>query len=234
MFDIERQTKIANLLRSRETMTTAELAALLYVSQATVRRDLAKLETAGLVKRTHGGAVAVSGPESEIPFALRESAMDAAKQNIAAKAVAHVKNGDMILLDASSTVLRLVPLLAAFTNVTVVTNGLRTAEALAERHIRTLATGGALLENSLAFVGRSAEKFIANVNADVMFFSCRGVSENGRLTDSSLEEASIRREMLRQSKKHVFLCDSSKFGHGYAYNICSMDDVDVCISERAR
>lgn len=238
MLDIERQTRIVELLRRHETLTTAELSAHLYASPATIRRDLGKLEAAGLIRRTHGGAVAVSGPESEIPFSLRESIMDTAKRNIAAKAVSHVKNGDVILLDASSTVLRLVPLLAAYTNLTVVTNGLRTAAELAEHHIRTLVTGGVLLENSLAFVGRSAERFIGDINADVLFFSCRGVSEEAegaaRLTDSSLEEASIRKEMLRRSKKHVFLCDSGKFGQGYAYNICTMEDVDVCISDKAR
>lgn len=234
MFDIERQTKIAELLRNRETITTAELSRLLYASPATIRRDLVKLEAAGLIKRTHGGAVAVSGPESEIPFSLRESMMDTAKQNIAAKAATHVKNGDVVVLDASSTVLRVVPRLAAYTNLTVVTNGLRTAAELAKHHIRTLVTGGVLLENSLAFVGRSAENFIGDINADILFFSCRGVSEDGLLTDSSLEEASIRKEMLRRSKKRVFLCDSSKFGHGYAYNICNREDVHICIHDKVR
>lgn len=70
-------------------------------------------------------------------------------------------------------------------------------------HIRTISTGGLLLDESVAFVGRDAEDVIRRVNADVMLFSCRGVTEDGMVCDSSLEETSIRREMVRQGEAEI-------------------------------
>ena len=232
MFDYERHSAITEMLHSCGSLTTREIADKLFVSEATVRRDLTKLEHAGLVRRTHGGVMLIAGPAHEIPLTLRERANDTAKQNIAAKAVRLISDGDTIMLDASSTVFRLVARLAAFKNITVITNGPKATLELASLHIKTLCTGGIVLENSLAFVGRQAEEFIDGINADVAFLSCRGISPDGYLTDSSLEEASIRRVMLRRAKRRVLLCDTTKFDMGYTYNIARLDELDEVISEK--
>ena len=232
MFDYERQNSITEMFKRRSSLTTAEIAARLFVSEATVRRDLTRLEQAGLIKRVHGGAVFISGPESEIPLVLRDNAHDVEKQNIASKAIRYIKDGYTIMLDASSTVYRLIPLLGQFTGLTVVTNGPKAVLELANMHIKTLSTGGSLLENSLAFVGRQAEQFVENINADVLFLSCRGISEEGYLTDSSLEESNIRKAMLKHAKKSILLCDSSKMGIGYTYNIARLEELNVVISEK--
>ncbi len=232
MFDYERQRGITDLLKQKGSMTTAELAKMLYVSEATIRRDLTKLEHMGQVRRTHGGAMIIAGPDTEIPLLLRDRANDTAKQAIAAKAITKIADGDTVMLDASSTVFRVVPLLEKKSNLTVVTNGPKTTIELASRHIRTLATGGVVLGNSLAFVGREAEQFIRGINADVLLMSCRGLSPDGYLTDSSLEEATIRKEMLRRARKKYLLCDTSKVGARYTYNICHLDELDGWISEK--
>ena len=232
MFDYERQASITDLLKRKGSMTTAELAATLYVSEATIRRDLAKLEQTGQLRRTHGGAMIIAGPDTEIPLLLRDRVNDTAKQAIAAKAITRIADGDTVMLDASSTVFRVIPLLAQKQNLTVVTNGPKATIELAARHIRTLATGGVVLSNSLAFVGREAEQFIRSVNADVLLISCRGLSPDGYLTDSSLEEANIRKEMLRHARRKYLLCDTSKVGTSYTYNICHVDELDGWISEK--
>ena len=232
MFDCERQSVITEMLRARGSLTTVELAAELFVSEATIRRDLTKLERTGLIRRTHGGAMLITGPEHEIPLSLRERANDDAKQNIAAKAVRFISERDTVMLDASSTVFRLIPHLAGIKNITVITNGPKATLELASLHVKTLCTGGTVLENSLAFVGRQAEEFISGINADIVFLSCRGISPDGFLTDSSMEESSIRRVMLRRAKRRILLCDSTKFGKGYTYNIARLDEMDEVISEK--
>ena len=128
--------------------------------------------------------------------------------------------------------LRVVPLLGAFTGLTVVTNSPKAVLGLAGMNIRTISTGGLLLDRSIAFVGTYAEQVIRSVNADVMLFSCRGVTEDGWLCDSSLDETSIRRAMLARSKLRCLLCDSRKFGEKFAFNICRTDEVDVIITEK--
>ncbi|MBQ8508525.1 MAG: DeoR/GlpR transcriptional regulator [Clostridia bacterium] len=232
MLDYERQQRILELLRTEGSMTTAALAAKLFVSEATVRRDLSRLEGTGQLRRIHGGAMLLSGPEYELPLSLRDRQSGEAKQNIAAKAARLISDGQTIMLDASSTVLRLVPHLAQKSGLTVVTNGPKTTIELAARHVKTLSTGGIVLENSVAFVGRQAEQFIAGINADILFFSCRGLTGDGWVTDSSLEEACIRREMLRRAKHRWLLCDTNKLGAQYTYNICHVDELDGVISEQ--
>lgn len=55
---------------------------------------------------------------------------------------------------------------------------------------------------------------------------------DGKLTDNSIEENALRRAMLRQAKKRVFLCDSSKLDHVYLNTLCHLSDVDEVICEQ--
>ena len=98
--------------------------------------------------------------------------------------------------------------------------------------MKSYSTGGLLLENSIAFVGSGAENFIRNFNADIFFFSSRGLSEDGVISDSSVDEANLRRVMMEHSKKRIFLCTSDKMGKRYMYNLCTLSDVDVIISDK--
>ncbi len=229
----ERKERLLSLLSENGTMTTSALAHELYVSEATIRRDLAELERLGQVNRVHGGAEPLQHTDRQIPLTKRENQNELAKQNIAAKAVKLIRDGNTIFLDASSTVRRIIPLLGAFSGLTVVTNSPKGVLELAELGIRTISTGGILLDQSIALVGRDAERVIRSINADIMFFSCRGVSEDGRLCDSSLDETSIRREMLMRAKVKCLCCDSRKFGNEYPFNICRTEDVDHIITERS-
>ena len=89
-----------------------------------------------------------------------------------------------------------------------------------------------MITRSLCYVGEDAERTVRNYNADVLFFSCRGLAMDGRLTDTSVEENALRRCMLRQSAKRVLLCDSSKLGNVYLNNLCHLSEVDALICEK--
>ena len=231
MYDIERQKTILAILSKNQSVSVTRLAQTLFVSPPTVRRDLDVLEEAGLIARTHGGAVLRNTPEREIPLLFREDQNNAAKCRIAERAAAYVKAGDVIFLDASSTVSYLVPHLEKIADITVITNSPKTSMRLAECGIKNYSTGGAMLLRSVAFVGPEAERFVAGINADVFFFSSRGYSEDGYITDSSPEEASLRRAMLARSQSAVYLADSTKRNKKYMYNICCLHDVVAHIDE---
>lgn len=89
-----------------------------------------------------------------------------------------------------------------------------------------------MITRSLCYIGEDAERTVSNYNANVLFFSCRGISADGRLTDTSVEENGLRRCMLRQSAKRVLLCDSSKLGNVYLNNLCHLSEVDDLICEK--
>lgn len=231
MYNLERQEEIVKLLEKNKSMSVTKLAKLLYVSQPTVRRDLSILEEQGKVQRTHGGVVLRKISDAEIPLMFREDQNNASKKMIAEKAARLISDGNVIFLDASSTVSYLIPYLEKFNDIIVVTNSPKTSMKLGERNIKNYCTGGLLLMHSVAFVGSETEKFIANINADIFFFSSRGYIEGGMITDSSEREVAVKKAMLKNADKVYYLCDSSKKNQKYAFNICSLKDIDGMIDE---
>ena len=196
----ERHEKILEILNERSSASVKFLADKLFVSLPTIRRDLNYLEKQNRLRRTFGGAILNNNNVSEIPFELRDSVDTKIKDELALQASKYIKDDMVIFLDASSTVLRLVPYLRNHKNITVITNSPKVNLALAELNIISYSTGGMLLKNSKAFVGNFAVEFINKFNADICFLSCRGISEEGMLNDGSIEESDIRLAMMNNSK----------------------------------
>lgn len=230
MYTIERQKQILSVLETNSNVSVHKLAKLLFTSESTIRRDLTELERQGKVRRTFGGAVLSEDQTKEVPLTLRQNRNLKEKKELAAKAISKIREGSILFFDASSTILQLVPHLSKFRNITVITNGPVTSMELAKLQIQTYCTGGKLLPDSLAYVGADAENFLRNINADAMFASCRGLSDDGLLTDSSLEESHIRKIMIQQSKKQYFILDSEKLHTTYFYTIAKSDQVTEIIT----
>ena len=228
----EREEKILNALLEKESMTTQELSARLFVSVPTLRRDLIKLEQMGKIIRTHGGAQLVKkAADEKIPFFLREQEQNDAKEIMAQKAVQYIRNGDIIMMDGSTSAYAIIPHLAGFQNLIVITSSAKSSFLLGRMGINNICTGGRMITRSLSYIGEDAERTVKQYNADIVFFSSRGLSLDGRLTDNSIEENSLRKVMLRHARKRVFLCDSSKIDRVYLNNLCHLSDVDAVICE---
>lgn len=228
----EREEKILNALLEKESMTTQELSARLFVSVPTLRRDLIKLEQMGKIIRTHGGAQLVKkAADEKIPFFLREQEQNDAKEIMAQKAVQYIRNGDIIMMDGSTSAYAIIPHLAGFQNLIVITSSAKSSFLLGRMGINNICTGGRMITRSLSYIGEDAERTVKQYNADIVFFSSRGLSLDGRLTDNSVEENSLRKVMLRHARKRVFLCDSSKIDRVYLNNLCHLSDVDAVICE---
>ena len=88
-----------------------------------------------------------------------------------------------------------------------------------------------MVTNSFSYVGKEAEDTVCKFNADIMFFSCHGLSEDGFMTDPSIDEANLRQVMLTRAKEKYLLCDSSKFRKTFFYNMGSISELDGIISE---
>ena len=210
-----------------------ELAEKLFISEPTVRRDIIVLKEKGLVTSQKGiVALKTNSPDQRIPLFIRHLEQNEKKQSIARKALRHIKDGDVIMLDASTTAFHLLAHLTEFKNVLVITNGAKTALEAASMGIRTICTGGELMTESFCYVGTDAESVLKNYNADVAFFSCRGISENNIATDNSILENSMRKIMIKNSGKSYLLCDSSKMGKTCLNTLCNVKDLTGLISEK--
>ena len=227
-----RENQYINLL-VQKPYSVKELSEKLFVSEPTVRRDIALLrEKEFLICKRGIVSLKTNSPDQRIPLFIRHLEQNEEKRAIARKAAHYIKDGYVIMLDASTTAFHLLPHLTDFKNILVITNGAKTALESASMGIRTICTGGELMTESFCYVGTDAESVLKNYNADVAFFSCRGISENNIATDNSILENAMRKIMIKNSKKSYLLCDSSKFGKTYLNTLCNVEDLNGLITEK--
>ena len=227
----EREEKYISLLMSGE-LTVKELADKLFVSEPTIRRDIIVLEKKDLVVCKRGTVkLKVNYADQRIPLFVRNMEQNDAKRTIALKAISHIKDGYVIMLDASTTAYSILPHLANFKNLFVITNGAKTALELAAMGIKTICTGGEITKESFSYVGADAEDVLRRYNADVAFFSCRGLTKDGLATDNSILENSMRKIMIKNAKQSFLLCDKSKFDKKYLNTLCTQKEIHGIISE---
>ena len=229
----ERHARILDYLEANKSASVCQIAQALFTSESSVRRDLVTLEKSGLVQRVWGGVILSKYQNSVVPLALRESANSGEKERIAAEAAALVKENMTILMDASSTVHRMLRYLGHLRSLTVITNDARAfSDAELIPNARIYSTGGIYDRMNHAFVGAAAEAYLRTVHADLLFFSSQGISEDGEISDASEEETALRRVMLERADERIFLCDSSKLGKRRTFTICQKDDVDDIICDK--
>lgn len=229
-----REALILQKLAIAQALGVPDLAAMLHVAEATVRRDLGRLAKMGLIRRTHGGAMLLPADTAEVPLGLRVADRKREKSLIGRLAAALVKDGDTIFLDSSSTALHMVTHLRSRVGLTVITNGLQTALDLSGcPGLRVFATGGLLREYARSFAGTAAIENIRRYTAGKAFFSCRAVDFELGMTDTDEEEAMIRREMLSCSREGILLADHAKFGDRKPFTICRWDRIHVLVTDHA-
>ena len=229
----ERHRRIIEALQENPEITVKELAQMLCFSEPTIRRDFTELHRKGVITKLYGGAILNKrAADGEIPFAMRENEKSSGKSMMGKQAAKLVRDGDVIMLDGSTSAYHLVPYLSRYKDIIVITSGAKTALALAELHIPVFSTGGRMRTNSFSYIGREAEDTVRRYNADIVFFSCHGLSADGMMSDPSIDEANLRRVMLEKSKKRYLLCDSSKFDKVYFYDMGNVAELDGVISDQ--
>lgn len=228
----ERELSILEYLKERKEATINELCKALFVSEATMRRDLTKLHNAKKLIRTHGGAIYRSEPGVNLPQDFREKENVDAKIAIAQKCLSLINDGDTVMIDGSSTVLPLLRIIGAKKSLVIITNNAKAPVLLAETDAKVFVCGGELATNAYALVGSYAEKFINSFNADICFFSVSNLTKDGHLTDNSIQENIIRKAMIAKSKKVVLLLDSHKIGEPCISDLCTLEDIDLVVCEK--
>ena len=221
MLQYERQQAIMDYLKQHHTSTIHALAKHLYTSEASIRRDIASMEGSGLVVKVYGGVILPEHKNEVVPVELRDGANSAAKEIIAQEAAKCIHDGDTVFFDSSSTVRRICKHIKNRKHLKIITNNLRICQDLKDTDIAVYCTGGEYYKKLDCFLGPYAERFISSINANSLFFSCKGLSKQGILTDVSEAEIAIRQAMLTNADKSYLLCDSSKIGQKYAFTLCS-------------
>ena len=232
MYAEERQGEITRQARAAGRVDVAELAAGFQVSLETVRRDLTVLERLGVVRRVHGGAIPAERLRHEAALAVRATERLEQKRRIAEAALSELDGAQTVLLDAGSTTAQLAELLPAGRDLTVVTNALPIATALAPRLDLTVhLLGGRVRPRTLASVDHVALAGLAELSVDVAFLGANGVSAERGLTTADPAEAAVKRAMVAAARRAVVLADSSKVGDDQFARFARLEDVETLIMD---
>ena len=232
MLAAERHKRILELLNIHGVVMVSKLSAELGVTEETVRRDLEKLESGELLRRTHGGALPMDNSSYEFSLEKRKTINVEVKQELARKAVQHIATGDTVFLDASTTTFYMAKELKNMKNITVITNSLRVINELSSSDgVKVIAVGG-IVSNNQSLIGAMTESYIAeNYFADKMFFSSKGIGDNAVILEGNEQECFIKQTMIKNSRIRYYLCDKSKIGRVGCMKLASFEDIAYLITD---
>lgn len=232
LFAEERQQAILEGLRHQGKVTVEELRRRFTVSPPTIRTDLTRLEEQGLLRRTHGGAIAIGNTLYEPPFAERAVLHHDEKRAIALAAISFVHEDETILLDAGTTCYEIATLLREFNRLTVITNSLAIAQTLTENDgIEVVLIGGNLQPRRRATMGPLASHFLDPIHCDRAFIGMSGVHPTAGFSVIDFDAAQIKNKMITQSRQSIAVADSSKIGQIAFACVAPLTSVNLLITD---
>lgn len=231
MFQMERRERIMEQLTREGRVDVTELAAAFDVTTETIRRDLTDLQRDKLVRRVHGGAVPWRSWSFEPRLEVRDSQNVEEKRRIALAALELVPPRGSILIDSGSTSAHLADLMADELELTVFTNSIPIIRQLASNEkVDVVALGGKLRRETMAFVDQGGAQMLRDINVDVLFMGCDGVTPERGFTTPYRSEVAIKQAMMLSAHEIVMMFDHSKLGVDQMLRFGDIGDVDVIIT----
>lgn len=232
--NIKRREVIKEILNTKGEVLLKDLEVTFPdCSSMTLRRDLKFLEDAGFVKRTRGGAVALSrlSMTAEDMYSRRALDNTSAKKEIAQKALQFIESGRSLYLD-SGTTLMLFSKEVPDDYFAILTSGPNIAlELIKNSKPNVTLIGGQLGRNTLSVSGVNANIFLSGMNIDTAFMASSGFSLQNGFTSGTYSECELKREVLKRASKVIMLMDSSKVGKSLPYTFGTLEDIDVLITD---
>jgi DeoR family transcriptional regulator, fructose operon transcriptional repressor len=227
-----RQAAVLERLDRDSFVNVTRLAEELACSEMTIRRDLARLESAGKLKRQHGGAVPTKIVRLEFEMRARSKVRAAQKRAIANRALELIRPGQKIILDTGTTTLNLAHGMRALENVTVVTTSLANVSALmGAPGIECILLGGSVRESSPDLYGPLVEENLSRMRVDIAFIGCDALTDSGALMTTDHRIAKATALMIANSDKTVLLADSSKAGSTSFITYSQLSEIDYLVTD---
>ena len=231
-----RRARILEHIRERGAATIADLARTHAISSMTAHRDLEQLARDGLVERVRGGARALQRPAPHpTAWEARIAQEPEAKAAIAAHALARVRDGATVFLDASSTAhaLALAIMAAPPRELTLVTNSPFIAANISADTVHLVVCPGELDQQTRAVTGRWTVDFIGRLNFDVAFMSAAGITLEKGLSTARSPIADVLRAAQAKAGRTVGLVDATKYGRAALVTIARAQELDEIVTDAA-
>lgn len=226
-----RQKEILEMLHSKGKVSVGELSRTLFVSEMTVRRDLAEMERCGFLYRYRGGAFPRYS-SGEMPISERLLLDKEEKEALAERCKEYLSDGATVFIDSSSTCQFIIPHVAERKDTKILTNSVKALLRASELHIPCLLIGGEYYEQDMCLVGSIAEASAKDFNVDIAFFTTAAYSaEDGVISDFDLGQTALRRVIMKNSKKNIFLFEKKKCHKKLLHTLCRADEAYAIITE---
>jgi DeoR/GlpR family transcriptional regulator of sugar metabolism len=227
----KRRDDICELLKGKNILSISELSAILNISKITIRRDLDYLAKEKKIKKIHGGAIIERAKDYEPPYMIRSLEMTEQKKAIGKLAASLIPENSLIFIDVGSTLLELAKNLPLDKNISVITNWIPIAQELGKKMFSNLfLLCGKVNCREMSIIGNYPLQFLDNFNIETCFIGVSGISIDHGLTDFTLEEIEMKKQMIRRAKKRIVLADHSKFDRLASIKICDLSDIDTIIT----
>jgi DeoR/GlpR family transcriptional regulator of sugar metabolism len=227
----ERQKRIEGYLLKTEFASLDELSEQVDASVSTVRRDLDILESAGVVRRTHGGARLVNPKSDEFTFSARDAHQFEEKEAIGRACAELIQPNQTVILDAGTTVYHVAKHLES-KSPQIITNSLPVANLFSGMgKVEVLVSGGVIYPRLNVLVGPLAVELFSKIRADVAILSAGGISLEG-ISNSHGLLIDIQRSMIHAARQVIFCLDHTKFGRQSLSNLCGLEMIDTIVTDR--
>jgi DeoR family transcriptional regulator, aga operon transcriptional repressor len=230
----ERRRRICELVRADGRATVDALATRFGISQVTIRADLAALDAAGMVTRTHGGALPREPADESL--GTKRLKHHAEKVRIAQFAAGLIRDGETIILDSGTTTAEIANVIRRLElkSINVITNALNVAAMLMDvPSVRLIVPGGVLRRESNSLSGPLAESALENLHADRLYLGADGVDPDIGVMTPHLQEAELNNKMIRISQQVVVVADASKLHRRNVSLIARIEQIHMLITDES-
>ncbi len=225
----ERQKEIMELLKERQKLSVKDLSSMLFVSEATIRRNLTELKSLGLIERAHGLALLADHSE-EVSIFVRMNKNAHEKERAASNIIPYLPEFQSVFIDSSSTALALAQRIN-LSHKTVVTNGLQTALMLSKKKdINLILLGGSVQYNTVSATGSWSVRQLNEFAFDLMICSCEAVMD-GEVLERTMEQKEIKYAAFMRSRKRILIIDRFKFEAKGVYRVATLKDYDIVATD---
>lgn len=230
----ERHKYILDHLNKYGFVRISDVANELGVTKVTIRKDVKILESKGLLYKVHGSARSANPHVADTDVHVKGNIHREAKERIAVKATELLEDNDSIIMASGSTIFAFAEAIRQNfrSRLNVVTTFLKTSVLLNDvEDINVVQLGGCVHKKSLSAIGSYAETALSDFSCSKLFFGVDGIDLEHGITTSTIEEAKLTQTMMRSASKIIILADSSKFGQRGFGRICSLEDIDVIVTD---
>ncbi|NSW90187.1 MAG: DeoR/GlpR transcriptional regulator [Firmicutes bacterium] len=229
----ERRNKILEILTQQGKVKVNQLSKLFGISEVTIRNDLTRLESMGLLERVHGGAISNYRSYYRMSVSDRMKANAEEKKKIAAAVASMISDDDTLMISSGTTTLYVLQELKDVKNLTIVTNAIYySQESTHLKDFNVILLGGILNLRDQFTYGDDVINQLNRYKADKLILSVDGINSEDGISTYQYLESEINRQMIARAKKTIVVADYTKVGRTSFALISPLENVDMLVTNQ--